>query len=83
VTYRAKEAFIAIRDNPPGPFTFVAIHPGSIITVKGEVLQSGLVDVWYDGQIVAAFMRDIEARADMVQSVANRSQPILGPETHY
>jgi hypothetical protein len=57
---------MAVRDDPQGPFTFVTITPGSIITVKGEVLQSGLVDVLHNGQIVAAFMRDIDARAEMV-----------------
>jgi hypothetical protein len=68
MTYRAREAFMAVRDDPQGPFTFVTITPGSIITVKGDdVQQSGLVDVLYDGQIVAAFMRDIEARAEMVE----------------
>ena len=61
---------MAVRDDPPRPFTFVTITPGSIITVKGEVLQSGLVDVLYDGRIVAAFMRDIESRAEMVGSVS-------------
>ena len=59
---------MAVRDNPPGPLTFVTITPGSIITIKGEVQQSGLVDVLYDGQIVAAFMRDVEARADVVEA---------------
>jgi len=71
MTYRAKEAFMAVRDNPPGPFTFVTILPGAIITVKGEVLQSGLVDVLYDGQIVAAFMRDIEARAEIISGATS------------
>jgi hypothetical protein len=28
------------------------------------------VDVLYDGQIVAAFMQDIEARAEMVDAVS-------------
>jgi len=58
---------MAVRDDPQGPFTFVTITPGSIITVKGDVQQSGLVDVLYDGQIVAAFIRDIEARAEIVE----------------
>jgi len=66
MTYRASAAFLAVRSGPPGPSTFVTITPGSIITVKGEVLRSGLVDVLYDGQTVAVFMRDIDARADMV-----------------
>jgi hypothetical protein len=66
MTYRAREAFMAVRDDLHGPFTFVTITPGSIITVKGEVLQSGLVEILHNGQIVAAFKRDIDARAEMV-----------------
>jgi hypothetical protein len=69
MTYRAREAFMAVRDDLQGPFTFVTITPGSIITVKGEVLQSGLVDVLHNGQIVAAFMRDIDARTDIVSDL--------------
>ncbi len=51
MNYRAREAFIAIRDTPPGQFTFVTIMSGFNHTVKGEVQQSGVVDVWYDSQI--------------------------------
>ena len=66
MTYRAKEAFMAVRDDPPRAFTFVTIPPGAIIVVEGEVLQSGLVNVLYDGQIFGVFMRDIDARAEIV-----------------
>jgi len=40
----------------------------------GEVQQSGLVDVFFDGQIVAAFMRDIKARAELVEAVTQRGR---------
>ena len=59
-----------MRDEPPTPFSFVEIMPGSIIIVNVEVLKSGFVDVMYDGQIFGAFMRDVEARADMVASLS-------------
>jgi hypothetical protein len=36
---------------------FVTIQAGSINNIKGEMQQSGLVDVLYDGQTVAVFMR--------------------------
>jgi hypothetical protein len=68
MTYRLREPLQVIREEPPKPISFVEIMPGSIITVKGEGRQSGRVEVLYDGQILAAFMRDIEARADMVES---------------
>ena len=68
MTYRAREAFIAVRDEPPAPFAFTTITAGSTLKIIGEVQKSGLVDVLYDGQIVAAFMRDIEARADRIKT---------------
>jgi len=63
-----REALQVIRDEPPEPFTFKEIMPGSIVTVNGEVQKSGLVDVLYDGQIFGAFLRDIEARAELVEA---------------
>jgi hypothetical protein len=71
MTYEVCGSFLGVRDEPPKPFAFITITPGSVIEVIGEVQQSGLVDVLYDGQIVAAFMRDIQARAEMVESVGN------------
>jgi len=66
MTYQVQEPFLAVRDGQARP-AFATITEGSIITVTGEVQHSGLVDVLYDGEIVAAFMRDIEARADVVE----------------
>ena len=66
MTYHVREPFIAVRDEPPAPFAFTTVLQGATIKVLGEVQQSGLVDVLYDGQIVAVFMRDIEAKADLV-----------------
>ena len=70
MTYRVRKALQVIRDEPPKPFSFVEIMPGSIIRVNGEVQKSGLVDVLYDGQIFGAFMRDIETRTEKVESVS-------------
>jgi hypothetical protein len=68
MTYHVREPFIAVRDEPPAPFAFTTLTPGSTIKVLGEVQQSGLVDVLYNDQIVAVFMRDIEARAERIQT---------------
>jgi hypothetical protein len=65
--YRVRKPLQVIRGEPPKPFTFVEIMPGSIITVKGKVQKSGGVDVLYNGQIFASFMRDIAARAELVE----------------
>jgi hypothetical protein len=43
------------RQMKPG---YIAIEPGSVITVKGIEEQSGFVDVSYRGQIVKVFLRD-------------------------
>lgn len=67
MTYRVREPFLAVRDEPPKRFGFVTLSPGAIITIKGEVQQSGLVDVLHDGEVVAAFMRDIQTRAELVE----------------
>ncbi len=61
MTYRLRESFLAVRDDPPKAFDFVTLPPASIIEIAGEVQQSGLVVVLYNGQILAVFMRDIES----------------------
>jgi hypothetical protein len=73
MTYRALEPFIAVVYSQPRPFKFVTINPGSVITVKGEVHRSGLVSVLYGGQMVAAFRKDIETKAEIVESATNET----------
>jgi|HubBroStandDraft_3_1064219.scaffolds.fasta_scaffold581641_1 hypothetical protein len=68
MTYHVEEPFLAVRDEPARPFVFVTIAEDSIITIIWEVQQSGLVDVRYDGEMVTAFMRDVEARAVPVEA---------------
>ena len=48
----------------------ITIGPGSVITVRGEVEETGFVDVFYEGQIVKVYMRDIEKSADRVEGHA-------------
>jgi len=58
--------------NEPGiRSAFITIERGSLITVKGEVEQSGFVDVSYQGQVVKMFLCDIEKNADRVESQTN------------
>jgi hypothetical protein len=71
MTYCVRKPLQVICDEPPKPFSFVEIMPGSIITVNDEVQKSGLVNVLYDGQNFGSFMRDIQPRADVVESVQN------------
>jgi hypothetical protein len=65
ITYRVREPFLGIRNEPSKPFIFVTITAGSIITTKSEI-QPGLLDVLYNRQIVAVFMRDIDGSADPI-----------------
>ena len=48
----------------------LTIAPGSLITLKGEVEETGFVDVLYEGQIVKVYMSDIEKSADRVEGHA-------------
>ena len=48
----------------------LTIAPGSLVTLKGEVEDTGFVDVLYEGQIVKVYMRDIEKSADRVEEQA-------------
>ena len=73
ITYRVIEPFIAVIYDQPRPFKFVTINPGSFITIKGEVHRSGLVSVLYDEHMVAAFRKDIETKAEVVESVTNEA----------
>ena len=75
--YHVHEPFFGVRDEQPAPFAFVTITTGSTIKIIGDVQQSGLVDVLYDGQIVAAFIRNILARAELVESISNSYQRCL------
>jgi hypothetical protein len=68
--YRVHEPLLAVLGEPGMPGAFMTIEPGSVITVKGDVKQSGFVEVGYGSQIVKAFMRDIEKRADRVEGHA-------------
>jgi hypothetical protein len=55
----------------------VEMVPGSIITVNVNTV-TGRVDVLYKGRIFEASMRDIQARADLVEDDAEDS----GEESH-
>lgn len=71
--YRVKTPFVAVRPTAGGVFESVALEPGAIISVKLErtVVRSGLVDVLYEGRVLAAYLRDIEDRAEYVDAQAS------------
>ena len=64
--YRVSTPFLAVSPNEGS--RFVTLERGAIIRVNVErtvpCSGSGLVDVFYEGRTLAAFMRDIEDRAE-------------------
>jgi hypothetical protein len=62
VHYHVRSPFIAIKPLDDG-YTIITIPNGCTIEIFGQVQRSGLVDVAFEGQTVAVFMRDIEGRA--------------------
>ena len=65
--YRVREPLLVILKEPVSCATFLTIKRGSVITVKGDQQAYGFVEVDYEGQIVLAFRRGIELRADHVR----------------
>jgi len=58
-------------------FSFISISAGSTLVIHGQVQESGLVDILVDGVLAAAFMQDIEERAERVETqAANGLSPI-------
>lgn len=68
--YRVLKPLLAIRHQPGVATVILTIAPGSLVTLKGEVEDTGFVDVLYEGQIVKVYMRDIEKSADRVEEQA-------------
>ena len=60
--YRVVSSFIAIKPGDDETCNIITIPSGSTIEIQGLGLQSGLVDILVNGQVVAAFMRDIQDR---------------------
>jgi hypothetical protein len=66
--YRVLKPLLAIRHEPGVAAVVVTIPSGSLITLRDEVEETGFVDVFYDGQVVKVFMRDIEEKAERVDA---------------
>ena len=68
--YYVREPILAIPKETLNSVRFLTIKSGSVITVKGDEQEYGLVEVDYDGKIVLAFRRAIELRAHRVRGQA-------------
>lgn len=65
--YRVRTPLVAVRSGGDGTFRFVSIESGAVITVKGQIQHTGLVEIHYEGETVAAFMRDIQDRCERIE----------------
>jgi hypothetical protein len=49
---------------------FVTVPEGAMLELAGEPQQSGLIDVCFEGRVVAMFLRDIEDRGERILAKA-------------
>ena len=45
---------------------FVTVPADAMLELVGEPQQSGLIDVNFDGRVVAMFLRDMQERAERI-----------------
>lgn len=65
--YQLKSPTMAVeRGGSNGRMQFVTVPEGAIIELVGELQQSGLIDVSFDGRVVAMFLRDVEDRGERI-----------------
>lgn len=65
VRYHVLSPFIAIKPLEDG-YKIITIPTGCTIEISGEVQRSGLIDVVFEGETVAVFLRDIDGRAEQL-----------------
>ena len=69
--YQLQSPTMAVeRGGSNGRMQFVTVPAGAILELVGELQQSGLIDVHFEGRVVAMFLRDIEERAERIFSKA-------------
>ena len=65
--YRLKSPTMAVeRGGTDGRMQLATVPAGALLTIVGEAQQSGLIDVLFEGRIVAMFLRDIEDRGGRI-----------------
>ena len=66
MVYLVRESFEAVLRPDASSLGYVTVMPGSTVTVLGEAEQSGIVKISYLDRIATASMRDIRAKAKLV-----------------
>jgi hypothetical protein len=66
-TFRLSSPTMGVeRGGSNGQMKFVTIPAGGLLKVVGDPQQSGLVDVCFEGRIVAMFLQDLEDRGERI-----------------
>ena len=68
--FRVLKPLLAIRHELGVAAVLITIGPGSVSTLRDDVEETGFVDVFYEGQIVKVYVRDIENGAERVEGQA-------------
>ena len=69
--YQLKSPTMAVeRGGSNGRMQFVTVPEGTMLELVGEPQQSGLIDVCFEGRVVAMFLRDVEDRGEKILAKA-------------
>lgn len=64
--YRVTTPFVAVKPDDDGHYRFVTLGRGSVFDLNGELRRTELVEILFEGRVLAAFIRDIEERAERI-----------------
>ena len=68
---RLREAIVAVPSLRQS-LTIITVPHGAVLEVVGEPQKSGLVEVLWERQRIAVFVRDIETRGEVVEVAKTR-----------
>lgn len=69
--YRLNSPTMAVQaGGTNGRMSIFTVPTGAVIEVLGAIQQSGLVDVRFQGRVVAMFLQDIQTRGVRLRSAA-------------
>jgi hypothetical protein len=66
-TFRLREAIVAVPPSSEASLTIITVPHGAVLEVVGDLQKSGLVEVLWERQRLAVFMRDLETRGEVVE----------------
>jgi hypothetical protein len=63
--YRLREAIVAESRDGNGHMKLITLPTGSVLTLKENTREAGLVDATWQSHAVLVFVQDLRARADL------------------